>query len=94
MNPIRRRHRGRGQPRPSSSASRCWVGFHSSGTSGIVPLEIALEVAEQVGMPLMAAYRSSAAELRGGARPACVRATSSPTRSGRFPTRRPPPRAR
>src|SRR5882762_4666915 len=30
------------------------VGFHSSGTSGIVPLEIALEVAEEVGMPLMA----------------------------------------
>jgi dihydroorotase len=30
------------------------VGLHSSGTSGIVPLEIALEVAEQVGMPLMA----------------------------------------
>jgi dihydroorotase len=29
------------------------VGRHSSGTSGIVPLEIALEVAEQVGMPLM-----------------------------------------
>jgi dihydroorotase len=30
------------------------VGRNSSGTSGIVPLEIALEVAEQVGMPLMA----------------------------------------
>src|ERR1700731_4771329 len=29
------------------------VGQHSSGTSGIVPLEIALEVAEEVGMPLM-----------------------------------------
>src|ERR1700757_2462623 len=29
------------------------VGLHASGTSGIVPLEIALEVAEQVGMPLM-----------------------------------------
>jgi dihydroorotase len=29
------------------------VGRHSSGTSGIVPLEIALEVADQVGMPLM-----------------------------------------
>src|SRR5579864_763508 len=29
------------------------VGRHSSGTSGIVPLEMALEVAEQVGMPLM-----------------------------------------
>src|SRR5215472_16185900 len=29
------------------------VGRHSSGRSGIVPLEIALEVAEQVGMPLM-----------------------------------------
>src|ERR1700682_1365205 len=30
------------------------VGRNSSGTSGIVPLEIALEVAEEVGMPLMA----------------------------------------
>ena len=30
------------------------VGRNSSGTSGIVPLEIALEVAEAVGMPLMA----------------------------------------
>src|SRR5450631_2517905 len=30
------------------------VGRNSSGTSAIVPLEIALEVAEQVGMPLMA----------------------------------------
>jgi dihydroorotase len=30
------------------------VGRYSSGTSGIVPLEIALEVAEEVGMPLMA----------------------------------------
>src|SRR3954453_16103264 len=29
------------------------VGLHASGTSGIVPLDIALEVAEQVGMPLM-----------------------------------------
>src|ERR1700757_912078 len=29
------------------------AGRHSSGTSGIVPLEIALEVADQVGMPLM-----------------------------------------
>src|ERR1700733_2713505 len=27
------------------------VGLHASGTSGIVPLEIGLEVAEQVGMP-------------------------------------------
>lgn len=30
------------------------VGLHSSGTSGIVPLDIALEVANEVGMPLMA----------------------------------------
>src|SRR6202012_3311732 len=30
------------------------VGLHSSGTSGTVPLWIALEVADQVGMPLMA----------------------------------------
>ena len=29
------------------------VGLHASGISGLVPLEIALEVAEQVGMPLM-----------------------------------------
>jgi dihydroorotase len=29
------------------------VGRHSSGTSGIVPLQMALEVAEEVGMPLM-----------------------------------------
>jgi dihydroorotase len=30
------------------------VGRHASGNSGIVPLEIALEVAEAVGLPLMA----------------------------------------
>jgi dihydroorotase len=30
------------------------VGRHASGTSGIVPLEIALEVANEVGLPLMA----------------------------------------
>ncbi|MGY4381670.1 putative amidohydrolase [Bradyrhizobium sp. i1.3.6] len=30
------------------------MGLHSSGTSGIVPLDIALEVANEVGMPLMA----------------------------------------
>ena len=30
------------------------VGRNSSGTSGIVPLDIALEVAEEVGLPLMA----------------------------------------
>src|SRR6267143_1794125 len=30
------------------------VGLHASGTSGAVPLRIALEVAEAVGMPLMA----------------------------------------
>jgi predicted amidohydrolase len=30
------------------------VGLHASGTSGVVPLDIALEVAEQVGMLLMA----------------------------------------
>ena len=29
------------------------VGLHASGTSGIAPLDIALEVADQVGMPLM-----------------------------------------
>jgi dihydroorotase len=30
------------------------VGRHASGTSGIVPLEIALEVANEVGLPVMA----------------------------------------
>jgi dihydroorotase len=49
------------------------VGRNSSGTSGIVPLEIALEVAEQVGMPLMAhidhpppSYEDVLARLRPG----------------------------
>jgi dihydroorotase len=49
------------------------VGRNSSGTSGIVPLEIALEVAEQVGMPLMAhidhpppSYEEVVARLRPG----------------------------
>jgi len=49
------------------------VGRHSSGTSGIVPLEIALEVAEQVGMPLMChidhpppTYEEVVARLRPG----------------------------
>jgi dihydroorotase len=49
------------------------VGLHASGTSGIVPLDIALEVAEQVGMPLMAhidhpppSYEDVLARLRPG----------------------------
>jgi dihydroorotase len=49
------------------------VGRHSSGTSGIVPLEIALEVAEEVGMPLMVhidhpppSYEEVVARLRPG----------------------------
>ncbi len=49
------------------------VGRNSSGTSGIVPLEIALEVAEAVGMPLMAhidhpppSYEEVVARLRPG----------------------------
>ncbi|WJR76029.1 amidohydrolase/deacetylase family metallohydrolase [Bradyrhizobium sp. NP1] len=49
------------------------VGLHASGTSGIVPLEIALEVAEQVGMPLMChidhpppSYEEVVARLRPG----------------------------
>src|SRR5258707_5442079 len=49
------------------------VGRNSSGTSGIVPLEIALEVAEEVGMPLMAhidhpppSYEEVLARLRPG----------------------------
>src|SRR5436190_17167819 len=49
------------------------VGRNSSGTSGIVPLEIALEVADAVGMPLMAhidhpppSYEEVLARLRPG----------------------------
>src|SRR5258708_4459868 len=49
------------------------VGLHASGTSGIVPLEIALEVADEVGMPLMAhidhpppSYEEVVARLRPG----------------------------
>src|SRR5215469_4933669 len=49
------------------------VGRNSSGTSGIVPLEIALEVADQVGMPLMChidhpppSYEEVVARLRPG----------------------------
>jgi dihydroorotase len=49
------------------------VGRHSSGTSGIVPLEIAREVAEQVGMPMMVhidhpppSYEDVVARLRPG----------------------------
>jgi dihydroorotase len=49
------------------------VGLHASGTSGIVPLDIALEVAEEVGMPLMAhidhpppSYEEVLARLRPG----------------------------
>src|SRR5206468_7521140 len=30
------------------------VGLHASGTSGTMPLDIALQVADEVGMPLMA----------------------------------------
>ncbi|MBI5649145.1 MAG: amidohydrolase/deacetylase family metallohydrolase, partial [Chloroflexi bacterium] len=30
------------------------VGLHASGTSGVAPLDIALQVADEVGMPLMA----------------------------------------
>jgi dihydroorotase len=49
------------------------VGRHSSGDSGIVPLDIALEVAEQVGMPMMVhidhpppSYEDVLAKLRPG----------------------------
>jgi dihydroorotase len=49
------------------------VGLHASGSSGIAPLEIALEVAEEVGMPLMAhidhpppSYEEVLARLRPG----------------------------
>ena len=49
------------------------VGRHSSGTSGIVPLEIALEVAQEVGMPVMVhidhpppSYEDVVARLRPG----------------------------
>jgi dihydroorotase len=49
------------------------VGRHSSGTSGIVPLDMALEVADEVGMPLMAhidhpppSYEEVIARLRPG----------------------------
>jgi dihydroorotase len=49
------------------------VGRYSSGTSGIVPLEMALEVADEVGMPLMAhidhpppSYEEVIAHLRPG----------------------------
>jgi dihydroorotase len=49
------------------------VGRHASGTSGIVPLDIALEVAEVVGLPLMAhidepppSYEEVLARLRPG----------------------------
>jgi len=49
------------------------VGRHASGNSGIVPLDIALEVAEQLGMPVMAhidhpppSYEEVVARLRPG----------------------------
>jgi dihydroorotase len=49
------------------------VGLHASGTSGTVPLDIALEVADEVGMPLMAhidhpppSYEEVLARLRPG----------------------------
>ncbi len=69
------------------------VGLHASGTSGIVPLDIALEVAEEVGMPLMAhidhpppSYEEVLARLRPG--DVLTHAFR------RFPIRRPRPRAR
>lgn len=49
------------------------VGLHASGTSGIAPLDIALQVADEVGMPLMAhidhpppSYEEVLARLRPG----------------------------
>jgi dihydroorotase len=49
------------------------VGLHASGTSGIVPLDIALEVANETGLPLMAhidhpppSYEEVIARLRPG----------------------------
>jgi dihydroorotase len=49
------------------------VGLHSSGTSGAVPLDIAVQVADEVGMPLMAhidhpppTYEEVLARLRPG----------------------------
>ena len=43
------------------------VGRGASGNSGIVPLDIALEVANEAGMPLMCHIDHPAAALRGGA---------------------------
>lgn len=49
------------------------VGAHASGTSGIAPLDIALQVAEETGLPLMAhidhpppSYEEVVERLRGG----------------------------
>ena len=42
---------------------------------GAAPLDIALQVANEVGMPLMCAYRPSAAELRRRWWQCCGRAT-------------------
>ena len=50
------------------------VGLHASGTSGTVPLDIALEVAEEVGMPLMCHIDHPPPSMRRWSR-ACVRAT-------------------
>ena len=65
------------------------VGRTRRARSGTVPLDIALEVAEEAGMPLMA---TSIIRRRATRRcsSACGRAMCSPTRSGRSPTRRRP----
>ena len=53
-----RRARGacawRASTRTWCSASRCAVGRSASGDSGVMPLDIALDVAEEVGLPVMA----------------------------------------
>ena len=54
------------------------VGFHASQNSGIVPLDIALKVAEETGLPMMAHIDVSAADARGSARAAPARRHSHP----------------
>ena len=48
------------------------VGRHASGSSGIAPLDIALQVADETRPAADGPYRRAAAELRGGARTAAA----------------------
>ena len=64
------------------------VGRIASGPSGVAPMDIAMEAADRLGVPLMAHLDYPPPSRDGGGEPAAHAATCSRTASSRFPTTR------